>query len=76
MTGPRDTLLKARAARRPAPTPRAVPVNPEPPATPVPAPRAQAPARRIAPQPVGGHAIYRALMRSHDRMGTRHLGKG
>lgn len=30
---------------------------------------------RIAPQPMGGHNIYRELMRSHDRMGTRHLPK-
>ena len=29
--------------------------------------------RIIAPQPVGGHALYRELMRSHDRMGTRHI---
>ena len=28
---------------------------------------------RIAPQPIGGHSIYRELMRSHDRMGTRHI---
>ena len=26
------------------------------------------------PQNLGGHAIYRELMRSHDRMGTRHIG--
>lgn len=30
--------------------------------------------RRPVPQNIGGHAIYRELMRSHDRMGTRHIG--
>ena len=30
---------------------------------------------RIAPQPIGGHALYRELMRSHDRMGTLHVKK-
>ena len=33
-------------------------------------------ARRAVAQNIGGHAIYRELMRSHDRMGTRHIGKG
>lgn len=28
---------------------------------------------RIVPRDIGGHAIYRDLMRSHDRMGTRHI---
>ncbi|MDO4867119.1 MAG: hypothetical protein Q4C10_11245 [Clostridia bacterium] len=28
---------------------------------------------RMVPRPVGGHALYSELMRSHDRMGTRHL---
>ena len=27
-------------------------------------------------QNIGGHTIYRELMRSHDRMGTRHIGRG
>lgn len=31
---------------------------------------------RAVPQNIGGHAVYRELMRSHDRMGTRHIGKG
>jgi len=26
-------------------------------------------------QNVGGHQVYRSLMRSHDRMGTRHIGR-
>ena len=47
----------------PAPTAAAPPPEPDPPAPP-----AQAP----APHP-GHHALYSALMRSHDRMGTRHL---
>lgn len=29
--------------------------------------------RAAAPASAGGHAIYRELMRSHDRMGTQHL---
>jgi len=29
--------------------------------------------RRPVPQNMGSHAIYSGLMRSHDRMGTRHL---
>lgn len=34
---------------------------------------AEAPKYVAVPQPVGGHAIYRNLMRSHDRMATRHV---
>lgn len=30
---------------------------------------------RIMPKPIGGHGIYRELMRSHDRMGTQHIPK-
>ena len=30
---------------------------------------------RLSPQPIGGHALYRELMRSHDRMGTLHVKK-
>lgn len=30
---------------------------------------------RMVPQNIGGHAVYRDLMRRHDRMGTRHLPK-
>ncbi len=44
----------------------------------------EAPARPAGPQaaagpvsrPAGGHALYSQLMRSHDRMGTRHLPNG
>ena len=28
---------------------------------------------RIVPRNIGGHTIYRDLMRSHDRMNTRHI---
>jgi len=28
---------------------------------------------RPVPRNIGGHAIYRELMRSHDRMATRHI---
>lgn len=30
---------------------------------------------RMVPQNIGGHAVYRDLMRRHDRMGTQHLPK-
>lgn len=30
-------------------------------------------AQAAAPRPAGGHGLYSQLMRSHDRMGTRHL---
>lgn len=37
--------------------------------------RNQVPPIRVpVAQNIGGHAIYRELMRSHDRMGTRHIG--
>ena len=84
MNGPRDYLNKARAMRKPpaAPQPAPVPLTPAPVApaptmlTPTPEPAPNARTRRVVPQPVGGHAIYRELMRSHDRMGTRHLDRG
>lgn len=41
---------------------------------PSPAPEIQRkPERRLASQLAGGHATYSGLMRSHDRMSTRHL---
>ena len=85
MNGPRDYLNKARAMRkassmpRPAPATPIVPVPaPLPAQSPIPGPEPalSTPSRRVVPQPIGGHAIYRELMRSHDRMGTRHLGQG
>ena len=52
---------------------------PAPQTTPVPqtAPVSQAaPVPQAAPAPrPGGHALYSELMRSHDRMGTRHVKK-
>ena len=39
---------------------------------PVPAPQ-PAPSRPTTARPAGSHALYSAVMRSHDRMGTRHL---
>ena len=74
MNNPRELLNRARRKRpssappRP-PVPAADPTQPSPTPEPAPVP----PERRVAPQPIGGHALYRALMRSHDRMGTRHL---
>ena len=74
-------------ARVPAPapagglSPAAPPVSsapsipPDPPAarTPQAPPAPSVPPLQPVPRPVGGHALYRELMRSHDRMGTRHL---
>lgn len=37
------------------------------------APTREEPRPRLVSRPVGGHALYAELMRSHDRMGTRHL---
>lgn len=53
--------------RAPAPVPEAGPA-PDAPAAPVPRPSAPTP----CPAPARGHALYSQLMRSHDRMGTRH----
>ena len=55
------------APRIPTPTPDAGPA-PDAPAAPVPRPAAPTP----CPVPARGHALYSQLMRSHDRMGTRH----
>lgn len=89
MAGPRDFLKKAENNRRleigrktqePQPAPMPVGQHPKQAVTPgavesiqesKPAP--QPVEYRIAPQPIGGHGIYRELMRSHDRMGTRHI---
>ena len=79
----------SNAPRTPAPAPVApvVPTPPAPPAQPT-SPVAStpqgtstspvAPTPPVAPvqpvpRPVGGHALYSELMRSHDRMGTRHV---
>ena len=79
MTTPSHLLSRARlrASRvgtprrspeppRPAPVPAATPVSEAP--APTPPDRPEAPAR-----PPRGHALYSQVMRSHDRMGTRHL---
>lgn len=65
--GLKDSAAPARQvapapASIPAPTPSAPPPRE---ATPTPA---APPAQRHT-----GHALYRQVMRSHDRMGTRHL---
>ena len=41
----------------------------------VPEDESDAPRRRVVPQNLGSHSLYISLMRSHDRMGTRHLGQ-
>ena len=73
----------------PAPAPAAIPSQsaPVPPTTPVPPPTPvptlpEAPTAAVPPAPApvaqrpnrpSGHALYSEIMRSHDRMGTRHL---
>lgn len=81
MNDPREILNRIERRRRHLPGPVA-------PRTPAPAPAAPAPQNAQIPQnppnpqgapaqpvprPVGGHALYSELMRSHDRMGTRHI---
>ena len=67
-----DLPRQGRAGVAPAPTPLlAAPATPAPEAPPTPEPAAPTP--RTAPRPAGGHALYSQIMRSHDRMGTRHL---
>ena len=62
-------------AATPAPTP--APIAPAPaaktPEVPSRQPPAQAPSPAPAPHRPRGHALYSQVMRSHDRMGTRHL---
>ena len=83
MSHPREILNRVRRQRIrrdmtgapvvPAPTAPASPTQSAAPVAPVapvaPAPRVSQP----VPRPVGGHALYSEVMRSHDRMGTRHL---
>ena len=71
---PPATASEPNAPRTPAPAP--IPTAPVPPPQPMPQPVAQtASVSQTAPvpRPGGGHALYSELMRSHDRMGTRHL---
>ena len=87
MNDPREILNRIQRRRRGAPdpvaprTPAPAPVAPTasqaapgPQAAPV---RQNAPAPNASPvpRPAGGHALYSELMRSHDRMGTRHVKK-
>lgn len=89
MATPRELLHRAEAGRpRPvAPQPiasqpipvapgRPAPVAPRPmSAAPVhPAPEPQKPPEQVmVAQPIHTNSVYRQLMRSHDRMHTRHL---
>ena len=73
MTHPREILSRARRRRTDT---QPVPQPPSPAPAPTAPTAVTAPTEpvRPAPQPAaGGHALYRQLMRSHDRMGTRHL---
>lgn len=76
MNTPKEILTRAvRQRKRRAPAapirqkaaPQPAAIAPQSPADPPPESRA------AAPKPAGSHALYRELMRSHDRMGTRHL---
>ena len=87
MSEPRELLNRAhrrkiratpalRGATPVAPAPAPMSATPTPVPSPMPASRpapGPAPARQVAPRPAGGHALYSQVMRSHDRMGTRHL---
>ena len=60
-----------------APMPAPAPIAPAPAAKAPEVPSPQAPAQGTTPAPAlrrqKGHALYSQVMRSHDRMGTRHL---
>ena len=69
----------ANLSANPAPSaPSPVPAGPSTtnsgpvPTPPAPAPAAP-PAGMTTARPAGSHALYSQIMRSHDRMGTRHL---
>lgn len=57
-------------ASRPTAAPQPMFGPPAQPAAPAERPAAPTPALR---RPPGSHALYSQIMRSHDRMGTRHL---
>ena len=67
----------------PSPAPAEMPFPAQPPSVPAQAPAptpaptptpASAPTQPPAPaKPARGHALYSQVMRSHDRMGTRHV---
>lgn len=86
MATPRELLHRAEAGRpRPvAPQPMSMAPQPAPvvqnrPAPVAPCPMVAAPVERqqmervVVPQPIHTNSVYRQLMRSHDRMHTRHL---
>ena len=76
MNNPREILNRAvRARRNHAPAAPARPAPAPQPAVPAPQPPAKPPVEGRAEPRSGGHALYRELMRSHDRMGTRHLNR-
>lgn len=84
MSHPREIIRRARRQRerlgmpdapvQPAPMPvtPAAQAAPSTPTAPI-ASTTPASAPQPVPRPVGGHALYSELMRSHDRMGTRHI---
>lgn len=72
---PQPALTPQPAPMRQAPSGfTAVPVAPAPMNTPaVPVDEPAQSVRMVVPQPIRTHSVYRQLMRSHDRMHTRHL---
>lgn len=66
--------LARRDQSAPAPAPAPIPAADRPAPAPAPSPvTPPAPAPAPTPAPTRGHALYTQLMRSHDRMGTRHV---
>ena len=69
-----DPLSGLTAARQPAPSQAFGQTALNSPPAQAPSGPDAAPLQRVAvPQPIGGHGLYRELMRSHDRVHTRHL---
>lgn len=66
---PIPTTASTSASSMPIPSPTPAPAMPASLPAPMPAPAPIQPPVRPAP----GHALYSELMRSHDRMGTRHI---
>ena len=84
MNEPMEIMHRIRLRRAHAPDRPRSPAHPAP-TVPAPAPAApaaqtphpdppEAPARPVSRRP-GGHGLYSQVMRSHDRMGTRHLNR-
>ena len=77
MNEPSQIFDRIRRQRAHALRPRGSQLPPVPAPTPAPAmeasPAPADPAAQPPVRPAGGHALFSQVMRSHDRMGTRHL---